>query len=65
MPTHIDTVHAESLRGLGVAVCRRFFGWLNQRLNIIETDPIRNAWYDWADQRLDEIEQVRSHAPSS
>ena len=27
--------------------------WLNAKLGIIETDPEKNAYYDWADQSLD------------
>ena len=32
---------------------RRFLSWLNRKLNIVETDPTANAWYDWADRELD------------
>lgn len=27
--------------------------WLNAKLRIIETDPEKNLYYDWADQSLD------------
>lgn len=36
---------------------RRFLAWVNRRLNIIETDPEKNAYYDWADRWLDEQER--------
>ena len=32
---------------------RRLLSWLNRKLKIVETDPAKNAWYDWADRELD------------
>jgi membrane protein DedA with SNARE-associated domain len=32
---------------------RRFLSWLNRKLNIVETDPVKNEYYDKADQWLD------------
>lgn len=34
---------------------RRLLSWLNAKLNIVETDDDANAYYAWADTRLDEI----------
>ena len=34
---------------------RRLLSWLNAKLNIVETDPDANAYYAWADTRLDEL----------
>lgn len=35
------------------AALRKFFGWLNRKLNIVETDPEKNAYYDAVDRELD------------
>jgi hypothetical protein len=38
------------------AALSKFFRWLNRKLNIVETDPEKNAYYDRVDRELDYIE---------
>lgn len=37
---------------------KRLLNWLNAQLRIVESDPDANAYYAWADQRLDELAAV-------
>lgn len=41
---------------------KRFLSWLNAKLNIVETDDEANAYYSWADHRLDQLAaEARQH----